>query len=735
MVTYQERKHGRTDRVRKEQLTKLDEWKRTHHHHPSNTLGASLDTRHPLLSVALMAHGGFWNIGAAPTLDIPVALFLGEDPFMGFMDAFGAHAETETALLSPGTPSTPTLHRFGSIGGAPTFSAAERTKREQRAQLERQAVTAFAMEVCAIHIPTSNGGRPNTQMLPERFDQSQLTSSEAIATKHTTRFRNACDLAARASPGQATNGEWFDAACNTYFGKYIGHREAMLKVLPADRIALRSCVPKQRDMNGMEIEVPEGYEDPNEWWYEPDYDGVGYVMRGDLGVYGRGLDIDATSATMVSEMAEAVKLSARMWNMLHDRGVFRQQGADGRFRNHVNNTEEAREAVQVATQCEPGRMPPPPGVAIQQQFCTDMRHLLVARFKAVARSRAAYRSINHQVKLMQEERAARYGKVSLFMETFVTIDHLKPIIEDLGPSDASTLLVVLRCARLTDYDILSLLRSRLPRLHIHIAPGMFPHEIKTGGEGYVYADTQLQVAVSFVTSRLRQRIREDHLLTDDLTQEKYIVPEKDYGTATDPGYITQEGTIMALAADRTDPKASQRRIKHNGWTDVVTRTSDELQLRTADPLKYFEKAPRVGFMLVHADTGEPVVPDTLYGGLEPEKWLKATGGRMRLCEDRRTDAARYSSRWSNWHMPSDYEHERRQCRAILARFWPKCLSSVNDGGKFKIVVRCTGVAKGSSPPREITLVSESAAVTFVSNKRVGASGVGTRKPKRKEPAP
>ena len=386
--------------------------------------------------------------------------------------------------------------------------------------------------------------------------------------------------------------------------------------------------------------------------------------------------IDRDYHVVMHQMNVGVNTSIRLWALLA-----------GRFGRRNSEMAEIMELMQKATVL----------TGVDNQAHQDsLREMLISRFRAVARGRAAYRRIRTRVNTMTTRRKQTYGDRSLLLETLTTVDLVSKVVDNLSYVDALRLMIAFRGARVNDKDVRSCFKRRLPRLHIYQIPDLFPHAIAANGDWLVFADIKIHVAVGFGIDTPRQRIREANPLTDELTGQKFVVSEADYGTIRDPAYSRNEGVVNGVLAAFSSPDAPWHRATKECTKHPVV-TDPNLRFTPVNPREVFIQPPRLSVTLVYADSYLPVVPNDLYGGLRPDNDLRAVGGRVNL-------AAPLS-----------------QPVATVFRMWPTVLSSKHFKKKFRIIVRATGVIKGSSPPLTTTITSETPPIVFLSNHRVAAT--------------
>jgi hypothetical protein len=90
---------------------------------------------------------------------------------------------------------------------------------------------------------------------------------------------------------------------------------------------------------------------------------------------------------------------------------------------------------------------------------------------------------------------------------------------------------------------------------------------------------------------------------------------------------------------------------------------------------------------------------------------------MRLCAPFRREVGSYRCRGTHWWVPSEIKTDGAM-PAVLAKFWPACLTKDHNGAKFRIVVTCTG-QNAKRPEERLVIETETEPYTFYANNRVG----------------
>lgn len=470
---------------------------------------------------------------------------------------------------------------------------------------------------------------------------------------------------------------------------------------------------------------------------------------------------------------------------------------DGRAKVERMLNEEEMSLFELTT--AEGWNPGPPFVA------TGLRGEMCARYMHLSTLRSSIGQLRNIEQRCLARRAAAGGELiksgaatgSLLLEiVFATVDQAKPLIDRLEVNDAIHMNQVLRGARYAtkegngDTLVLDMLRERLPHLHIHVVEGTFPHKLDAVGAGAVYADKQIGLCLSVVTPHLRSALREKRLAeryapprtneeaqamgarlraNPELTRagvdaerhEQLVRDGYDFGTNVD------EEWLFARDADLGHPNtfrssAKPRRVKDNGWHKLKIKPNDEMYTQTNDPTKIWHAPPKLSITLINADTNEPVVPGHDYGGLVPERRLKAMGAPHLVANSGGTwPAHRHSQMFGR-----DYQTQRsfskipdgllsaqqqRQPRflddarpttfaqATLCKFWPKCLASEQQGARFKIRVTAKGIMhmrlQGEVTSNEVALTAETAPITFYSNSRSKSTARGGKRKVSDEAGP
>ena len=664
------------------------------------------------------------------------------------------------ANLSVASP-TSALRRLGAE--AATFSPKERERVARQARLERAALESFSGELLLSEVGTylapAERKPPAGCCVPKDVDIDKLVTHVHTHTelyhRRTAREPTIFDEFMRTA---------LEEACATYRGVYYTP-EKMMQLPEGERIHL----------------LLQSSDDHPDWWMLPDTDAAGYNHQDSTveKMYG----FDATLTEIKGSYVKARQHGQALVQMLVSAKVFRRPveelgerrdvgGIYGeRVRNFVVGLADAKHRTRIALNYQAGgtdRGAMQTVIAMADFTRMDTawvqaaRSHLVNRLKFMAIAKAKTNEMLAKVREITVERRAEctavqkklvdqgYGDASAshIINILVTVDQWMPIIDELSASTASRLMVVLRgiaAWRTKAYaPIITHLSTRFPRLHIFVVPGTLPHNVTSGGTGgQIYANRQLGVGVSIVSSRLRKNVREEEETTTKLVTEaldrgeeldRTKNPRVDRKLAAhqvrllrkdDLGYAINECKAMLRDADLVPLHAEQRRVKNDGWKPTTFQMSDVHQLHSVDIGSVWNAtgkaklgSPEVTIELVHEATGERVVPDDPCGGMEPERWLMNTM--------RDTHAISIPQRDS---VPRNIEEVggSQLTYGAMALFWPKCLTSFHEGARFKIRARSQFRMTNGGPV--VTLESYSAPFNFFASKRSKSATVGR---KRKE---
>lgn len=669
-----------------------------------------------------------WQIGQPPSEPLGAPVFM------------GGHISNLSA-----TSPTSTLHRLGYE--TVSFSLKERERVAKQARLERAALDSFSAElimseVGTSYIATAELTPPEGSCVPKDTELDKLATYVKTHTelyhRHITRFMS--------TP--------LKEACATYRGVYYTP-EKMMQLPECERIHL----------------LLQSSEDHPDWWMLPDTDAAGYNYT------------DPTLAKMYGfdDMLDDIKGDFRiarihgqaLVQVLVQANVFRRRIDEmGDLRNFVTDLADAKHRTSIALNYQAAGTD-----QVAMQSAIDMadfrrmdtawvqnaRNHLINRLKFLALAKSKTNEMLTKVRLISNERRAECetmqkdrvdegqldASTSHILNIIVTVDQWMPIIDELSASTASRLMVVLRgivAWRTEAYTpIITYLATRFPRLHIFVIPGTLPHNIaSTDGVGQIYVNRQLGVGVSIVSSRLRKNLREEEEVTTKLVTEaldrgeeldlkknpranlKLAAHQVRLLRKDDMGYAMNECKTMLRDADLVPAHAQKRRVKNDGWKPTTVQISKVHQLHSIDIGSVWNvngtvklPSPEVTIELVHEDTGERVIPGDPYGGMEPERWL------MNTMRDKHSISVPQRS-----SLPNDAEEMggSRLTYGAMALFWAKCLTSFQEGARFKIRARTQ--FRMTQTGTVVTLESYSAPFNFFATKRSKSATVGR---KRKEP--
>tara|TARA_B110000902_G_scaffold108003_1_gene127607 strand:+ start:536 stop:2707 length:2172 start_codon:yes stop_codon:yes gene_type:complete len=660
--------------------------------------------------------------------------------------------------MNTGTAFTGELRPWGSADPVPAHFAGDREAEKRRragvAMIEMEALHQMSLEVC-------KAWRPRYHATKELFDKYSLkhvvektVPSDASINDFRSNVEKRLNLVERfievESVAGRPDGHRVEAVCDgwpggNYRGRFRTDDEAKGK--GDERITW-----EPQNLN--EDHDPE---DPQSslagWWIEPDPSGVGYVLAENA--YGTPMFPIERLTEAREKFGKARRVTEEALALLKAHQVFPRM-------NQCNDQSEidcmgyVRCRQRLLDTLNDQRM-------IGVHPSGGPRQLLTQRVKLNAEGRALLNDVRH---MMTTSLTTRYAETrdggALIFQMLTAADHWQEVFEEFDASQAATFMRVYlgQCPRdekgdkIVDGVFVSALRMRFPRLHLFTVPDtrypaeQFPHRLLPNGEGVIYGNGQIHINVGMVTSRLRTRLRHEgrmkQLHTTRLSVPHYELTPLTEAQKRDPdhdhGYRRHEGVLYRMVADQTDPVAPRRRTNDNGWSEVRCELDDDQQLSNTNPLRYFHRPPEISVTLVHADSRVPVVPDHPYGGLEPQQHLRSmahAGGRMLLCPYAESTGPKLSGHGHHknrpWVVPDidprtpDKNFQRPTAmRALHARFVPKCLSQRHQGGKFRIVVTCTGTAREMGN-RTLVLKTESMPLTFYCDNRGGEK-------RRKSPA-
>jgi hypothetical protein len=390
-----------------------------------------------------------------------------------------------------------------------------------------------------------------------------------------------------------------------------------------------------------------------------------------------------------------------------------------------------------------------------------MRRLLLERVRAMAEARAIaarLKTLAAEALAQRSQELRRDGQAqpseSLLLATLTTVDVLQNVFEDFGPGDAANFMLAYAGATKGTADplVVEALRKRFPRLHIYSvtdpkhASIRFPHHTNVDGSGVIYKETLLHIPIGFITSRLRARVRAEgraaKLAVLQAREGEFVealpplAPEHVGDHTKDHGYRRNEEVLLQFEGHMSHPSAPIKRVRNNGWRISTCALDPDHQYEMADALHYFARPPEVSVRLVHADSRLPVIANHPHGGLNPALDLRVAKAKITLCAPAglaRQAMSRYGEARQPWQLPCQFdkgpglyarEEDRFEpwpmggCRAVVARFWPSCLSKQHEGHKFRIVVECTG-RRRTDPDSVLTISAETAPYTFQYDKRGG----------------
>lgn len=616
----------------------------------------------------------------------------------------------------PADAVVPHMRRFGSTGGAPVYSKLERQQRDVQARLEREALDQIISEV-VVHMASVEWGT-RTDMRKGYFhlspgDMQRNLARCAAYSAHSKQVEKpigfSCNISQRSTKDQTvSSGPAFEYACRTWRGKIVSDKDLPQYLFEHIGTEYAPNPYGSGYLVGNPAAKPQG----PAWPYRPqDYP------------WGEGWEMEEEVGNMEGAVNQAQFYRRKVFDTLQRHETFKKMH-DGNWNEF---RAESPDEVQRKLTDEINGV----GNMFHDQ-AEDLRGWVMRRYENSMKAKRIAGAIQDMCTNAVEARKSEVvDGSSLLLSVITTVDLLKPVIDDMKPTEASRLYTVLKGARVQDDDMFKLLLTRLPRLHIYTIPDMLPHSRRANGVGILYRDKQVKVPIGLVTSRMRSRIRYENPHINPVGVAE-MIEEQHYGTERDPAYRKDEGKVILLDGDRTDrTNFTSRRVKNNGWNAVNHDLDDEHQLSLVYYGQYFREPPVVTCELVHAETRESVAPYDKWGGLEPERWLKTINGKMRYEPTPGPPSRHIGSSNPNrnpWVRPHGAGDEF-DCPegGILGRYNITCLTSEHEGAHFRIKVTMTGLGKAAGA-ETVTLTAETAPMVFVSNKRASeVKGVKKRK--------
>ena len=660
----------------------------------------------------------FWNVGAAPTDPAGGLSYDGVTSL--FMEALGGSSLGDVMAE---VPPVVRPRAWGTVDRTLSASPGATQRALNTARLEREALISLCKEVLVSPVAVDVPNRPNRPAV-KSYIVPASNSIDALLRE----MKYKCEISERAAYAPALS-EQFGDATRCLRGTYYT-TAGMQALASSDRLA---CVLHSS-------------ESTPDWWLYPAVEGGFHKYdNADRMLYGRMQGVEKVIERMRDELKQTRALTDELmvvifeapWVMLPTLA----EEAPASWRKCRITDEDTFQQRLVAVLNGDNAMIPEAFVAKLRKMITDRCYKLRGIFsEAICLRRQANVSVTRR-------RAVGHSRL---LETLTTVDLMKPMIDMLGPADASCFYRVLRCANYADADVLAVVRARYPHLHIYVSPGAWPHRV-VAGEYHVYARKQLQISVGLVTSRLRSGVRSSAKKEAERQRDERPVNEPTFnvydnsGTYADRerrrmayvtefrkwnlgtkakekleqdfdfGYADGEAKIRVRDSDMCNPE-STRWVNGGGWNLVDVELDEELQLNTIDPGQLFLEPPELSLTLVNADTGQPVVPGHKYGGIEPEKHLYAAGKIFMQCGSETSfGTAAVTVGWR----PDDGKKMPRAMRTMVSniatriKMWPTCLSSQRKGVRFKIVLEATARTK-KAPHHAVRLRTESQPIVFKS---------------------
>lgn len=643
-----------------------------------------------------------------------------------------------------------------SAGGAaqlPEWGKEGPTRGPATCKLEVEGIHQFVLELMA-----RDKKRPLNFECNQKWKEqaaSRLVLPNGSASQLVKALRCRFNIVERQTPGLDWPGDDLENALATYRGLYVSRASAM--AMGNERIALVAQRYKPFATNcdsdaPLPIDESSANGAPADWFLKATEPGEPFALP--WLAYGRRLGFEKRLADMQSSWVAAResndKLIACLKRILQS------------FDAKLVRFSVYEEVHAMLTTVLDGSVP-----TIDCHDRVEMRvelvrrlkywvHALNAREELVRLSREARHSRKLEVARFQRLELGNPSqeRESLMLWMLATPDILERVLEELGPSDAASFALAYlgSCKDAPDPLIVEAIKKRFPRLHIFsildtkYASERFPHHINVDGSGVIYKAALLHIPIGFVTSRRRESVRAEGRAKDllalksvegqfveslpDLLPEEVGDPEKDHG------YKAGEDVLLTYDGHMSHPSSTPRPwVRNNSWRIKKTALDLDNQLTQADALKYFDGPPELTVRVVHAESREPVIRDHAHGGLEPCADLRVAKTKMTLCAPNPNDAhgvlqcLNRSSHWSRPHKcdrgpgpPNDPNWTRftgwptGDMQAVMARFWPSCLSEQHAGHKFRIVVECTGKQR-SDPSRSFSISAETPPYTFQCDKR------------------
>lgn len=623
-------------------------------------------------------------------------------------------------------------------------------------QIEREALHQFVLELCSGH----HFGA--AVVLPERFaghSASRVVPTEALLNGYGRTALVPFTALQRMDyqAGQHPDGSRIDAALGTYLGKYVSR--AQWEQMGNEKIALRPMRNRPFELEDDGSNAPAPIDEsgeagaPADWFLEADETGAGYALPGFM-PYGQSMGAKYLVEQLFEAYGEARTLTLRLVRGC-DSALMFQVNAPGaprtvRFpqgnkRHEVGSYEAAHAAMM--------RMLHPDSPTWRRLLLERMRAMAKARGIAVRLKALSAEALTHRSVEVKHD-GQHQPNESLLLTSLTTVDVLQHVFEDFGPNDAANFMLTYSGYFRAEVDplVVEALRKRFPRLHIFSvndpkhASERFPHHVSVDGGGVIHKESLLHIPIGFITHRLRARVRAEgrarELAEMQAREGEYVealppLAPGDVGDHTkDHGYDRNEEVLLQYEGHMSHPSAPAKRVRNNGWRLKSYALDPDYQLALADPLRYFAEPPELRVRLVHADSRLPVLASHPHGGLEPNTDLRAAKAKMTLCAPTTLaplQSHRYGDARERWQMPYQYDlgpgqyarHSdqfvpipRGGCRAVVARFWPSCLSKQHEGHKFRIVVECEGKRR-TNPSSVLTIRAETAPYTFQYDKKGG----------------
>ena len=627
---------------------------------------------------------------------------------------------------------------------------------QSQQKLEAEALQQLVLELCG---PWSSGQEVRLSEARLRDRMARTVPSHATVEQRAAAARTRFNVIEREAldERQMPDGARVEGVVGKhYMGKYVSR--AVREQMGNEKIALQPMRIKPFEVEADGRNAPSPIDElgevgsPADWFLEIEPSGLGYVLP--ERAYGQCLRVDDLLQKIAHFYSVARSATRELAETISQSGVFSVDAPGARAtplcaRGHkkllVRDYDSAyAKIISLLNEANSTATP-------------RMRLRIMERLLAMAEAR------QHEQKLgvLVQAAIASRPTESRLLAMLTTVDVLQNVFEDMSAVDAANfMLAYTGCLKgAADPLVVEALKKRFPRLHIFSVTDpqhyseRFPHHTNVDGGGVIHKETLLHIPIGFITSRLRERVRAEgraKALAELRRREgEYVealppLAPEDVGDHTkDHGYRENEAVMLQYEGHMSHPESPLKRVRNNGWRVKAYELDPYHQFEQANPLRYFVQPPELRVRLVHAESRIPVLPDHPHGGLDPAIDLRTAKSKMTLCPPGGTPVNSFDPRYARWAVPHEYNlgpgrytNPRDQfvrtktyfggCDAVVARFWPGCLSKQHAGQRFRIVVECTGRQK-SDPYRTLTVTAETPPYTFQFDKKGGT--------RRKAPSP